>query len=96
MELNTEFVGREILRQNERSERPPSENHHKVTESTCDCKCFTNTHLPCAHIFRFRRTEGTVCLLSLVYDFYYLLRWYEHSTHGNFILFQRWKFITMA
>lgn len=74
MELNTPFVGKHILKQYERSQRPPSDNDHVVTESTCDCKFFTNTHLPCAHIFRLRRTKGTSFLSSLLYDCSYLLK----------------------
>lgn len=59
MKLNVPFVGKLVLKQYERSLRPPSENPHDVHLTRCDCKFFTNTNLPCAHIFRKRKSEGT-------------------------------------
>lgn len=55
---NTPYVGDLLQRQYERSREPPSANEHVTSEDSCDCKFFVNRKLPCAHIFRFRESEG--------------------------------------
>ncbi|XP_034240130.1 uncharacterized protein LOC117644628 [Thrips palmi] len=57
IKLNTPFVAAELQRNYERSKHPPSSNLHTVSLSTCDCKYYSNTKLPCSHIFRQRKLE---------------------------------------